>query len=215
MIALSLAVFARFFSLMALLLSNVAFAASWSANVDSQGMLEISKGGATALSSKLAFWEKNWVWAGQPVDFKVVAPLEYSVAGKNKPLNFDLLGRVSRSSNKQLSWDIRLNAGSTLIDVVGGGVVYTFNLDNFKEEMGEPILLPDNRGWVWGRAKGSRVEMRFDPPLAKVYFEGGRKSEIRAFFYNGEVPQGLRRHVGAGARKSEVNSWRGLHRQAL
>src|ERR1700691_1996402 len=32
--------------------------------------------------------------------------------------------------------------------------------------------------------------MRFDPPLASVYFEQGRKSEIRAFFYKGEVPQG-------------------------
>ena len=195
MIAVALAVFARFFSLMALLLSNVAFAASWSANVDSQGMLEISKGGATAISSKFAFWEKNWAWANQPVDFNVVAPFEYTVAGKNKPLNFDLVGRVSRSSTKQLSWDFGLNARSTLTDVIGGGVVYQFNLESFKEEMGEPVLLPDNRGWVWGRAAGNRVEMRFDPPLAKVYFERGSKSEIRAFFYNGEVPQGLRRHV--------------------
>ena len=27
--------------------------------------------------------------------------------------------------------------------------------------------------------------MRFDPPLASVYFERGQKSEIRALFYKG------------------------------
>jgi hypothetical protein len=37
--------------------------------------------------------------------------------------------------------------------------------------------------------------MRFDPPLASVYFEMGRKSEIRALFYKGTVPQGRQRFV--------------------
>lgn len=37
--------------------------------------------------------------------------------------------------------------------------------------------------------------MRFDPPLASVYFERGQKSEVHAFFYKGEVPQVQRRHL--------------------
>ena len=48
---------------------------------------------------------------------------------------------------------------------------------------------------AWGPVGGDRLEMRFDPPMASVYFERGRKSEIRAFFYAGEVPQGQRHYV--------------------
>ena len=36
--------------------------------------------------------------------------------------------------------------------------------------------------------------MRFDPPVATVYFERGQKSEVRVFFYQGEVPQGQKHH---------------------
>ena len=37
--------------------------------------------------------------------------------------------------------------------------------------------------------------MRFYPPLPSVYFEQNQKSEIRAFFYSGEVPQGHSHYV--------------------
>src|SRR5262249_23186916 len=52
-----------------------------------------------------------------------------------------------------------------------------------------------NRGWAWGRPNAARLELRFDPPLPAVYFEQGRKSEIRAMFYWGEVPSGLRHYT--------------------
>uniref|UniRef100_UPI00258BF692 cellulase family glycosylhydrolase n=1 Tax=uncultured Pseudomonas sp. TaxID=114707 RepID=UPI00258BF692 len=47
------------------------------------------------------------------------------------------------------------------------------------------------RGWSWGGTEqGRRVEMRFDPPLAKVYFERGNPSELRAFFYKDAIAAG-------------------------
>ena len=61
----------------------------------------------------------------------------------------------------------------------------------FNGEMGAPVLLPDNRGWSWGKADlGRRIEMRFDPPLAKVYFERGNPSELRAFLYKDPISAG-------------------------
>ena len=66
---------------------------------------------------------------------------------------------------------------------------FKLDLTSFGPELGEPELLPDNEGWAWGRSDGTRVEMRFDPPLASVYFEGGNKSDIRAFFYRGKLPE--------------------------
>ena len=37
--------------------------------------------------------------------------------------------------------------------------------------------------------------MRFDPPLQSVYFDRGLKSEIRALFYKGVVPQAKQHFV--------------------
>src|SRR5207253_478859 len=76
----------------------------------------------------------------------------------------------------------------------GGGPVFRFDLANFAGELGEPELLAGNRGWTWGR-RGTRVEMRFEPPLEALYFERGAKSELRAFFYKDRIPAGARRHV--------------------
>ena len=77
-----------------------------------------------------------------------------------------------------------------MTDVIGGGISFKFDLATFGSRMGDPELLPDNRGWRWGANAGNGIEMRFDPPLASVNFERGQKSEIRAFFYAGEIPQG-------------------------
>ena len=186
----------RFISLAAYLLCNVAFAATLTASVDQrQGLPAISRSGAVALSSAFAFWGKNWTFAGQRMEFNVVAPFDYTTSGNNRALNFDLVSRIRKSSNQQLVWEFDLNAPGTTADVIGGGISFRFNLATFGPELGEPELLADNRGWAWGRAGGSRVEMRFDPPMATVYFERGQKSEVRAFFYKGEIPQGKRRHI--------------------
>jgi hypothetical protein len=181
---------------LACLLSTGTCAASWTASVDQRnGLPSVSLSGSTALSSDFVFWGKNWVWADMATDFKVVEPFEYRVAGKNQTLNFDLTVRVTKPSSRQLVWQFDLDARSTTLDVNGGGISFQFDLPNLGSSLGEPELLPGNRGWTWGRTGGRRVEMRFDPPMATVYFERGVKSEIRAFFYQGEVPQGRRRYT--------------------
>ena len=56
--------------------------------------------------------------------------------------------------------------------------------------LGDPVLLPDNRGWRWGRDGGPQEEVRFDPPLAALYVEKGSRSQLRAFFFQDKVPPG-------------------------
>lgn len=186
----------RLLFVMACLLSNMAFCATWTASVDPRhGLPVISRSGDIALSSGFAFWGKNWAWAGQRVDVKVTGPFEYTVSGSNRALNFDVLGRVRRPSSHQFVWEFDFNAVAATPDVIGGGISFRFNPEMFSQELGEPALLPDNRGWVWGRTGASRFEMRFDPPLASVYFERGQKREVRAFFYKGEIPQGKRHYT--------------------
>jgi hypothetical protein len=196
MFATKTSVLSRIFVLATCVLSPAATAASWTVSVDQQqgGLPAIVKHGVSALSSKFVFWGNNWIWADMPIDFKVIAPFDYVITGNNQILNFDLAGRGKKSSSQQLVWEFSLNARSTSPNVIGGGISFKFELAVFGSELGEPELLPDNRGWAWGRADGSRMEMRFDPPLAAVYFVRGRKSEVRTFFYKGEVPEGQRRY---------------------
>lgn len=186
----------RLASLAAYSISSAAFAASWTVTVDQQeGLPALSRGGASALSSNFVFWSKDWAWAGLQTQFTVAAPFEYSVIGKNQALNFDLSSQIRKPSTQQLIWNFDLNAHGTMQKVIGGGIAFKFDVATYGSELGEPELLPGHRGWAWGRTGGGRVEMRFDPPMASVYFERGEKSEVRAFFYKGEVPQGKRRYI--------------------
>jgi hypothetical protein len=174
----------------------MALAASWRASVDdAAGLPLLSRDGTVALSSAFLFWGRNWAWADLQTQVKVTAPFEYSIAGKNATLDFNLAGRIRKASDRQLVWEFDLDARSASSGVIGGGISFKFDLANFGAELGEPELLPDRLGWTWGRAGGARIEMRFDHPMAAVYFERGQKSEVRAFFYKDDISPGHQHYV--------------------
>src|SRR5262249_13274564 len=127
--------------------------------------------------------------------FNVLAPFRYGVTGKNQGLNFDLNAHIGKDSDRQLAWTFELDARSTTPDAIGGGMSFKLNIASFSAPLGEPHLLAGNRGWAGGKAGGPRMELRFDPPLAAVYFERGQKNEVRAYFYHNAVPEGQRRYT--------------------
>jgi hypothetical protein len=51
-------------------------------------------------------------------------------------------------------WTFDLDAHD---EVIGGGIVFKFDLANFGSQFGKPELLPDDRGWSWGGPGGTRV----------------------------------------------------------
>lgn len=166
--------------------------AGWSASVDEKsGLPLLAKDGAAAMSPAYVYWGANWAWADMQTSFKVVEPFHYALAGKNKGLDFDLAAEIRKEGEHKLTWNFRLDARSAKPGVIGGGMVFKFDLANLAVEMGEPVILPDNRGWAWGREGGRRIEMRFEPALADVYFERGNKGELRAFFYKGSINPGV------------------------
>lgn len=180
----------------ALMLSSAVSAAQWTARVDErEGLPVVSRGGAVAVSSFFAFWSADWNWAPQRTEFAVLGSFDYRIRGTSRSLGYGLDGRIGRISSQALRWEFELSAGSATTGVIGGGIAFKFDLDNFGDALGEPELIPGNRGWRWGRASGDHIEMRFDPPVAAVRFEGRRKSEVRAFFYHGAVPRGTLRHT--------------------
>jgi len=177
-------------------ISSLANATSWSASVDERsGLPFLSRGGTEALSGSYAFWGKDWAFADQQTQFRVEGPFAYAITGKNPALDFDLVGRIGRTAERQLSWDFDIDAHSARAGVVGGGLAFKFDLAQFSAALGEPQLLAGNRGWSWGRAEGARIEMRFDPPVAALYFAGGNKSEVRAFFYKDNIPPGRKHYL--------------------
>ena len=176
-------------------ISGPAFAASWVVTLNQHGLPDLSIGGATAISSNFIFWGAHATWTAFPNQRKVNAPYQYSISGTDKALDFALNGHVSKPSDQQLVWQFDLDAGTATPDAFGGGMIFKLNLASFGPELGDPELLPGNRGWVWGPSGGNRIEIRFDPPLPSVSFEQNQKSEIRAFFYSGEVPQGRSHYV--------------------
>lgn len=166
------------------------WASDWVASVDeASGMPTLARGGSPALAGALTFWDKGWAWTGMTGQFKVDSPGRYSLAGQNKTLDFDLSAQIRKEGEQTLSWNIALDAHSAKSGVTGGGIVFRFDPALFAD-MGEPGLLPDNRGWTWGKADKRRIEMRFEPALETVYFEPGDKSEIRAFFYQNTIKPG-------------------------
>ncbi len=181
---------------LACLFSTLAGAATWTASVDERnGLPLLAKGGAPAITSDFVFWGKNWQWAGLATHFKVAAPFEYVLTGESPVLSLNLSSQVRKPAPRQLTWTFDLNAGNSQPDAIGGGFSFRFDLENRGAELGEPALLPDNRGWSWGSPGGTRVQLRFDPPLASIVFERGGKSDIRAYFYSGNVPQGQQHYT--------------------
>jgi hypothetical protein len=170
--------------------------ASWAVSADQRnGLPKLTVDGITAVSADFVFWRKNWAWADLTPEFKVVAPFEYVISGTNVPLNFQLAGHARKTSSSQMVWQFELNAATTTLDVIGGGISFRLNLAEFRPQLGDPELLPGNRGWAWGRQGGNRLQLTFDPPVASLYFERDQKDEIRAFVYKGEVTQGARRYI--------------------
>ena len=167
------------------------WATEWVASVDERsGLPMLARGGSPVVSSTFAFWGSNWGWTHTQTAFAVTAPYRYTLSGENKTLDFDLGAEIQKQDQQKLVWDFTLDARSLIEGIVGGGIVFKFDLANLAGEMGEPQLLPGNSGWTWGQVQGRRIEMRFEPALASLYFERGNKAELRAFFYKDAITPG-------------------------
>src|SRR5262245_33684811 len=136
----------RFLLALSCLLSGVASAAPFIASVDQRnGLPFVGIGGTSVVSSDYVFWRKDWAWTDLAAQFKVFAPFRYGVTAKNQGLNFDLNARIGKASDRELTFSFELDAHSTTPEAIGGGISFKLNL-GFAAQLGEPELLPGNRG---------------------------------------------------------------------
>lgn len=158
---------------------------SWTVS-DREGLPQLRKGGVAAMSAEYVFWGPNWDWAPQSSRLERAGAGRYRVSGRNEALGLRLSASVEPFAAQQSVWTWRIDAARERDAVIGGGVVFKFDLAAFGGELGAPTLLPDRRGWTWGR-DAERVEFRFDEPVAELSFEGGRLDELRAYFYRDRI----------------------------
>lgn len=161
-----------------------------------QGLPAVTVGGGTAMACNFVFWEKQWRWSQMETEFRHLGPFQYEIDGNDPALGLSAREHVHRIGKNQLQWTIDLDAARSLPDAIGGGMAFSFNLGAFRNKLGEPRLLSNNRGWIWGKpGSEDAIEMKFEPALAAVFFEMNNVSEIRAYFYYKGVNAGHRHYT--------------------
>lgn len=169
---------------------------AWQASVnESTALPQLNVGGARGLETQTVFFGANWAWANTQFSSAPQGNGSYAALGRNSQLGFEIATLAQKAGSKELRYKFQLNAATTQQNVVGGGMVFKFDLGSFGASMGNPVLLPGNTGWQWGKAGGPQLTMRFEPGLPTVFFERGNPAEIRAYFYSGNIPAGTRNYT--------------------
>lgn len=185
-------------------LVQAACAAALSLTIDdATGLPRLTKGGP-AMRAEYVFWGPGWSWAEHRLDLWAKGTFARDWTSAVPALGLSGQGSVRRSDERTLTWRWNVKAASDRPGAIGGGIAFKFDLEAFGRELGEPELLPGQHGWAWGKAGRERVELRFEPPLAAVFFDGG-KAQIRAFFHKDSIAAGELSHtatvtVSGGAR---------------
>ncbi|GAB6139457.1 hypothetical protein JCM14076_01860 [Methylosoma difficile] len=126
-------------------------------------------------------WTGKWQWANTKVSTS--SNLD-SFTGRNESMDIDFKGSISQQ-DQQMTWAYEWDKHADVPDAIGFGIEYKFQLDSptFPSKAQPPELLPDNQGWQWQTPNGESVTVKFSPAPAKLYFEKGQKSLIRALFF--------------------------------
>lgn len=106
------------------------------------------------------------------------------IGGAVDGLSLAVQGTAQPVSPHELRVDLSLAAAKAFSDITGGGMSWSFKLDSptFGGKAEEPRLLLDRTGWRWPVADGQELMVRFDKPLAKLFFDHDKKSEIRTHY---------------------------------
>lgn len=163
---------------------------------ETTGLPVVSAGGAAGVRADWTFWGPEWKWAQvKTASQQTATPQTMQWTGQVPALGVAWRGSTTTGEERRLQYQVEMEAQQPIPHVVGGGLVFKFDLPAFGASMGRPELLPGNTGWRWGRSDGTQFTLRFEPALPKLYFERNNPAEIRAFFYDGHIPAGERSHT--------------------
>jgi hypothetical protein len=137
--------------------------------------------------------------AGKPAgaQFKVVARSrnQVRIEGAVDDLGLRAHGRARPISPHELKVDLDLVASLPVTGITGGGWSWRLRLDSptIGGRSAEPKLLLDKTGWRWAAAPGQELMVRFDDPVAMLFFERDQKNDIRTSFVGDRIRPGRAR----------------------
>ena len=147
-------------------------------------------GGSPVGKANFVFWGSNWSWAGSKITAEPAEAGQWPVAGRVDPLGLSIDGKIVQPQPNQLTYQLNLDAAQPISGIVGGGLEFQLDLESaaVPDAAGKPQLLAGNRGWKWPLGNGRAIEVRFEPAIARVYFEAGDRSRIRCMLVGSELP---------------------------
>jgi hypothetical protein len=173
---------------------SLSAASDWQMRATEQGSLEILCSQAPVVTSDYIFWGADWKWAGARMELRPSATQDKTLSGSVQDLGLKIEGRITCPAPNRLIYTWNLTAARDLQNIIGGGLEFKLALDStsLEKESAEPILLPDNTGFKWQVSQRGPLVVRFDKPIANVYFERGNRNQIRAMFVGTNVRKGTR-----------------------
>ena len=159
------------------------------------GLFEIKYKSFLIATGHFVFWRDNWKWIGPHIrtDKRDTA---YTFETRWSGDTFDLAGTVQPTDERTMVWETAFTAPEEVHARVYGGISFKFNTEAFTRN-GDPIeaeVLPGETGWRLTLENGQPpIELRFDEAPVTMYFERGRKNELRAYFFNKDPTKNQRR----------------------
>jgi hypothetical protein len=169
--------------------------AEWEVRINPAAAVEVQCKNAPVVRSHYVFWGENWKWAGASVRVVQGTGPKKTLAGEVRALGLAISGTVDALATNVLRFAWDLEAQEDLDGIIGGGLEFNLALDSraLGSKRAEPALLEGNRGWTWPVGPSGGITVRFDPPLADVYFERGQKRQIRAMLVAKRLAKGTHR----------------------
>jgi len=176
-------------SLIAVCLPAQAGTTSLSFN-EKNGLPVLTLDGVNIMQARYDYFGQAWSWQNITSTFSVDSPLRYSFAGAISGLNLTFAGAATVQADASAVWFANYDVTAPSANVIGGGITFLFDMKNFSGIMGTPTLLPDKKGWSWGKAGGPYVRFEFSQPVKDLYFELGNTSQLRSMFFKDSIAAG-------------------------
>jgi len=166
--------------------------ADWEMRVSKDVSVEVCCRQSPVVSAGYVFWGADWKYAGAQMRLDASSLRRRTFSGQVQDLDLKIDGRIASPAPNKLNYTWNIDAQRDLKNIIGGGLEFRLVLDSpsFGKRPGDPVLLPDNRGWKWQVSPKGPIVVEFDRPIAKVYFERGNKSRIRTMFVGSDVARG-------------------------
>ena len=178
---------------------------------DKTKLFNITDQTVSIVGAKYVGWSKNWEWAGA----NIKAGKNAEKAGRD---TFNYIGDIGKlgmsfsntvkTGKNSITWGYNWQKKADHPDAMGFGIEFNLGLNSptFNNPQPAPELLPGKQGWSWQMADGQKIEVKFSPAVANIYFVSKEKNKIRALIYTAikSGNQATQMTVSVSGKKVEV-----------